>query len=367
MPVSLEDSRLFQDEISRFVQQRMLPETTHHEQPMAASTFHALADELTAIGVLPDFSHEPTGLWADMNDAATSTLSLNLLRTLGHANASLALTLHRQALTRFLLQQLNWRTSEQTTMLLTGHYGLARTSLGRYLAGVPLKSDDQMLLADWLDPAHERILTHTDAFAQLIYPVWDNDGIQWQLAARDQLEQSPQTAHGLDELSLSTIKVTAQPIASTELNNDVARTLYSQLFKAELLGLTAIGLGVLERSSLLATDYSRLRRQGGAIIQQHAAVQLMLSDIHISIQQARLLLESSQSSIHELAISQAASIRLVLSEQLVHACHQVIQIHGGIGYMRDTGPEKYMREQNMLRLQSGGVAGLGLLIQGAEQ
>ncbi len=45
--------------------------------------------------------------------------------------------------------------------------------------------------------------------------------------------------------------------------------------------------------------------------------------------------------------------RSALQEQLNQANHHAMQMMGGIGYMRDTGIEKCLRDANQLRLQSG--------------
>src|SRR5690554_7425326 len=36
-----------------------------------------------------------------------------------------------------------------------------------------------------------------------------------------------------------------------------------------------------------------------------------------------------------------------------HSANQVMQVHGGIGYMQDCGPEKLLRDQNTLRMIAG--------------
>ena len=41
-----------------------------------------------------------------------------------------------------------------------------------------------------------------------------------------------------------------------------------------------------------------------------------------------------------------------------------MQVHGGIGYMRDLGVEKLVRDLNMLRLQTGGVRDIPSFITG---
>jgi alkylation response protein AidB-like acyl-CoA dehydrogenase len=40
----------------------------------------------------------------------------------------------------------------------------------------------------------------------------------------------------------------------------------------------------------------------------------------------------------------------------------VLQVHGGSGYMRDTGAEKIVRDQNMLKLQIGGTRDAHLFV-----
>ena len=52
---------------------------------------------------------------------------------------------------------------------------------------------------------------------------------------------------------------------------------------------------------------------------------------------------------------------------LVPANHQAIQVHGGVGYMRDVGPEKLVRDQTMLRLATGGTRALPLLLHGLQE
>src|SRR5690606_28967605 len=144
--------------------------------------------------------------------------------------------------------------------------------------------------------------------------------------------------------------------------DEQARALYANALRQEWLGLTAIGLGLLERGGELAREYAAIRSQGGKRIGEHPAVQAMLGEIRSAVRQVELKLNG----LRQRAVAELATLRLSASEQLVHACHQVIQIHGGIGYMRDTGPEKFLRDQNMLRLASGGVFDLPLFIQGVE-
>ena len=162
MALSADDAQMFVAEIARFAQEKVLPATERYDQPMPASQLNDLAKQLVEMGVLPDFSDEPMGLWADMQEAGSTAFSLNLLQALGHANAALALTLHRQALTAYALHQLGLKAEvADTALVLTGHYGLARESLGKYLANKPLTDDDIAMLQDWLDRTRHSLLLAT--------------------------------------------------------------------------------------------------------------------------------------------------------------------------------------------------------------
>src|SRR5690606_23047499 len=313
---------------------------------------------------------EPVGLWADAVDPSSTALSLELLRILGRNNAGLALAVHRRALTRWLLRQTGLSAADgDIALTLTGHYGLARCSLARWLRASMLEDDDRRLLSDWLDRhAHDTVLCAAPGARQLLWPVWTSNAIQWQLITLEHLSVTPQVAHGLDELQVHTVRRTdAGPGADTDLPDEQARALYANALRQEWLGLTAIGLGLLERGGELAREYAAIRSQGGKRIGEHPAVQAMLGEIRSAVRQVELKLNGlRQRAVAELALAEVATLRLSASEQLVHACHQVIQIHGGIGYMRDTGPEKFLRDQNMLRLAPGGVFDLPLFLQGAE-
>ncbi|MBK9236843.1 MAG: hypothetical protein IPO19_12810 [Rhodoferax sp.] len=60
----------------------------------------------------------------------------------------------------------------------------------------------------------------------------------------------------------------------------------------------------------------------------------------------------------------SAPLRASTSPALCHAANQVMQVHGGIGYMRDAGPEKLLRDQNMLKLMSGGTREIHTFLAG---
>lgn len=337
---------------------------------MDGDTLAGLLGGLEAMGLVPQDEQQPFGLWADAGEASSTALSLDLLRLLGQANAGLALALHREALARWLLRRTGLPApAGGIALTVTGHYGLARASLGAWLRAGALDADDGQLLADWLDRhGRQSLVCAAPGCRQLLWPVWNSAAIQWRLSAAEHLDAQIQIAHGLDELEF---RLVSQPAGAPAIDSDLApqraRALYADALKQEWLGLAAIGLGALEHGEALAREYSEVRSQGGRRIGEHPAVRIMLGEIRSAIRQSQLCLRGMRGrAIEALALADVASLRLAACEQLVHACHQVIQVHGGLGYMRDAGPEKLMRDQNMLRLAAGGVFGLPLFIQGVE-
>lgn len=370
MVFTQEEQYGFCDQVVRYARQHIATAAMPHERPMDATTLAGLLTYLDSLGLIPASDEEPVGLWADAADPSSTALSLELLRILGRGNAGLALAVHRRALSRWLLRQTGLPAcGGDIALALAGHYGLARGSLARWLRASMLEDDDRRLLADWLDRhAHDTVLCAAPGARQLLWPVWKAGAIQWRLIALEHLSITPQVAHGLDELEVRTVRcASAGSGADTDLPDEQARALYANALRQEWLGLTAIGLGLLERGGELAREYAAIRSQGGKRIGEHPAVQGMLGEIRSAVRQVELKLHGlGQQAVEALALADVASVRLDASAQLVHACHQVIQIHGGIGYMRDTGPEKFLRDQNMLRLASGGVFDLPLFIHGVE-
>ena len=145
---------------------------------------------------------------------------------------------------------------------------------------------------------------------------------------------------------------------------ETSRTLFSHMLKLDMLGLLAIGAGALDHGQALARAYAAIRRQGGSAIAAHPAVQHMLSDIEIARHRIDMALAALAQPVDTLDAGAVAAARANIAPALCHAANQVMQVHGGIGYMRDAGPEKLVRDQNMLKLASGGTRDLHAFLAG---
>ncbi|MDE2402813.1 MAG: acyl-CoA/acyl-ACP dehydrogenase [Burkholderiales bacterium] len=379
------DITLILDEVGHLVTKEIRPCVTPCERTMDASSFHQLMDSMGALGLFPCTEQDDTpGLWSDVDDAPAVQLSLGILRELARGNAALALAAHRRALAQWVLAACAAPPALAApiqaaglAMVAVGHHGLARESLGRWLAQQSLQDDDVHMLSDWLDrSAHATQVWATPGWQALLWPVWRDGVVQWRVDARHALQvQSGVAPHGLGELDTASVRhppgahvdrAGTDPRWCSTLDESTARQLMLNVLKMEFMATMAIGLGVLDGGAALARPFAALRRQGGCTIERHPAVQAMLCDISTTQQLVQSLLAQCHRPMADIALAEVAAARWNTSRALVHASHQVIQIHGGVGYMRDAGPEKLMRDQNMLRWTAGGAHNLPLLLSGLQ-
>lgn len=377
MTIDLEDAQQLLAEVERFARQRIRVTTARPESPIDAATLDALTQEATELGLLPRCGAEPgVGLWEHQNSTPAQALNTGMLSHIACANAGVAFAWHRSALACAVARELGCEQGAPgglgLTLLSTGHYGLARTSLARWVKGAQTTTpgdDDESLLSDWLNrDAHDSVLHAPHTWQTLLWPVWQNGAVGWQMRPRTQLHVHAGPApHGLDEVAGFTVRAasdsSAAPTAAPmPLDVEASRRLYQRVLKMDMLGLLAIGHGALLHGQALARAYADVRKQGGKTIGQHPAVQQLLAEIAIACQQAELALAAFALPLDAIDLGRLCATRISAHQALCNAANQVMQVHGGSGYMRDTGAEKIVRDQNMLKLQIGGTRDAHLFV-----
>jgi len=119
------------------------------------------------------------------------------------------------------------------------------------------------------------------------------------------------------------------------------------------IGAMAVGLarGALERS----TAYAKRRKQFGEPIASFQAIQSKLSDMTTEIEAARLLVyKAALLKDDEKPFQMAASeAKLFSSEVAGRVTNQAIQIHGGMGFMREAEIERYLRDAKLCEIGEG--------------
>ena len=121
------------------------------------------------------------------------------------------------------------------------------------------------------------------------------------------------------------------------------------------IGIAAQALGIAQASLNASVSYSKERIQFGKPISTNQAIQFKIADMAMEIEAARLLIRQAawkkdQKQIYSSAASMA---KVYASEVAMRASTQCVQIHGGFGYMRESGIERLMRDAKITQIYEG--------------
>lgn len=123
-------------------------------------------------------------------------------------------------------------------------------------------------------------------------------------------------------------------------------------------GRVALGascVGQAQHALDLALQWSRQRIQFGRPISSNQAIQWMLADSEVEIHAGRMMvyhaawkIDSGQRASHE-----SAMVKLYCSEMCNRVVDRAVQVHGGMGYMREFDIERMYRDARILRIYEG--------------
>ena len=350
-------------QVDRFARHALDVCVCRPESPMHPTQMAALLDEARAIGVLAEGADDGLGVW---EPACGVLLSTQVLRRLARSNAGFALAVHQESLARWIVRRLGARAAGRGTAALQGRFGLGRTSLARLLAGGPLDDDDRALLADVYGLHEERLHTSDVGFAWIVAPVVDLLGqrISWRIWPREALSvRVLPYAHGFDELATVAFRPRDEYDGVVANDTTSGAELLAEAMCFESLALMAVGLGAAEHGHAMARTYASARNQGGRLIEEHPAVQLLLASSRSAITTVEALIDAAAG--HPIGTSGLGAILTARAEAhplLCRASNDDMQVFGGSGYMRDTGAEKIVRDQNHLRVNCGSPPELSLFV-----
>jgi butyryl-CoA dehydrogenase len=122
------------------------------------------------------------------------------------------------------------------------------------------------------------------------------------------------------------------------------------------VGIAAQGVGIAQGAFEAATRYAKQRRAFGKTISEFQAIQWMLADMQTDIEAARAL-------THYAAWTRdhnpkrlgpcAARAKLYASEMVNRVVYKAVQVHGAVGYSRETDVERYYRDARVLTIYEG--------------
>jgi alkylation response protein AidB-like acyl-CoA dehydrogenase len=125
------------------------------------------------------------------------------------------------------------------------------------------------------------------------------------------------------------------------------------------LYVASLLIGVLRQACEYSRAYAMERVAFGKPIAHHQALAFLITDMHMAVEGARLLVhDAAWRAEHGSgceAEAASAFVEVVEASRLIGPA--AVQILGGHGFMQDHPVEKYMREARALGLLLGGVDG----------
>ena len=114
-------------------------------------------------------------------------------------------------------------------------------------------------------------------------------------------------------------------------------------------------VGMMDRLIARSADYMKLRAQGGQRLADYQGLQWMLADMAVQRDAARLLTRRGIETLMrgERGSLEAGMAKLYATEALGRVVDAAVQIHGGVGYMRDAGIEGVFRDARVTRIYEG--------------
>jgi len=121
------------------------------------------------------------------------------------------------------------------------------------------------------------------------------------------------------------------------------------------IGIGAQALGIARAALEEATAYAKDRKAFGQVISQFQAIQFMLADMATELEAARLLVHRA-AALKDQGVrhsAESAMAKLFASEMSERVTSKAIQIHGGLGYMKECDAERHWRDSRITQIYEG--------------
>ena len=154
------------------------------------------------------------------------------------------------------------------------------------------------------------------------------------------------------ELYFDNVKVPVENLIGKE---GEGFTIALVILDAGRIGIASQAIGIAQASLNASVSYSRERIQFGKPIAKNQAIQFKIADMAMEIEAARLLIrQAAWKKDQKQNYGHIASMaKVYASEGAMRASTQCVQIHGGFGYMRESGIERLMRDAKITQIYEG--------------
>jgi acyl-CoA dehydrogenase len=133
---------------------------------------------------------------------------------------------------------------------------------------------------------------------------------------------------------------------------------YVQALKTLTAGRVTVSarcVGMMDKLIGRCVEYMKVRTQGGHKLAEYQGLQWMLADMAVQRDAARGLTERAIATLMrgERGTLEASAAKLFSTEALGKVVDAAVQIHGGMGYMREAGIETTFRDARITRIYEG--------------
>jgi butyryl-CoA dehydrogenase len=121
------------------------------------------------------------------------------------------------------------------------------------------------------------------------------------------------------------------------------------------IGIGAQALGIARAAFEEATAYAKDRKAFGQPIANFQAIQFMLADMATELEAARLLVWRA-AAMKDKGVrhsAESAMAKLYASEMCERVTSKSIQVHGGLGYMKECDAERHWRDSRITQIYEG--------------
>jgi acyl-CoA dehydrogenase len=176
--------------------------------------------------------------------------------------------------------------------------------------------------------------------------------------------QFPGFSIGKNELKMGMHGCTTAPLAFQDCEVPAENLLgaegmgYVQAMKTLTAGrvtVSARSCGIMDKLIDQCVEYMKVRTQGGKKLAEHQGLQWMLADMSVARDAARGLTQRAIEALlrGERGTMEASAAKLFSTEALAKVVDCAVQIHGGMGYMREMGIETTYRDARIVRIYEG--------------
>jgi butyryl-CoA dehydrogenase len=122
------------------------------------------------------------------------------------------------------------------------------------------------------------------------------------------------------------------------------------------VGIAAQAVGLAQGAFEAAVKYAKQRTAFGKKIAEFQAIQWMLADMQMEIEAARALVMNA-AWLRDTGAARrgaaSAKAKLYASEMANRVAYKAVQVHGSVGYSRETDVERYYRDARVLTIYEG--------------